>query len=150
MQDESRKALWDLWIGEYWQHRLNGVPIPFDPIELGEMVEWSLFLGAAFGDIVERITASPGFQLENSFIYRELDESKIPEAFPSKTAELLFVLLKNEKVVLYDLDRAEAVVRRIAVLSAPRPRLLEICDQLARLGYPKAAALKQFVESQQQ
>lgn len=146
MQDEPRKALWDMWISEYWQGRLNGVPIPFDPVELGEMVEWSLFLGAAFPSVVERVCAGPAFQLDKSLIYRELDESKIPEAFPSESANMLFVLLKNEKVVLYDLDRVDAVVRRIATLGAPRPRLLAICDELARLGYPEAAVLSLSVQ----
>jgi len=150
MQDEPRKALWDMWIGEYWQRRLDGIPIPLDPMELGEMVEWSLFLGAAFSSVVDRVTASPAFQLDNSFIYRELDESKTPETFPSETAELLFMLLKNEKVVFYDLDRVDVVVKRISPLGAPRPRLLEICDELARLGYAEAAVLRDFVHSQGQ
>ena len=60
------------------------------------------------------------------------------------------MLLKNEKVVLFDLDRVDVIVKRIAALGAPRPRLLEICDQLARLGYTEAAALRDFVQSQAQ
>jgi Domain of unknown function (DUF4020) len=120
--------------------RSSSAPSP-EPVELGEMVEWSLFLGAAFSNVVERVSASPAFELDNSFIYRELDESTIPETFPSEIAELFFMLLKNEKVVFCDLDRVDVVVKRIAGLGAPRPRLLEVCDQLARLGYAEAAAL---------
>jgi SIR2-like domain/Domain of unknown function (DUF4020) len=147
MHDEARKALWDIWIGEYWRNRLRGVPILLDAAELAEMVEWILFLGPAFPDVVDLLRESPAFQLENSFIYRELDESKIPEAYPSKTAELLVVLLKNEDAVLFDLDRVDAVVRRI-VADAPLPELFAICDDLARLGFVGAAALRQFVQNQ--
>lgn len=146
MQDESREALWDRWIDEYWRDRLHGVPALFDAVELGEMVEWSLFLGSAFPNIVARINESPTFRLEQSFIYRELADSKLCEAFPSESAELLLVLLRNETALLYDMDRVDAVVRLITPLDALLGDLLDICNELARLGYAEAGALRQFVQ----
>jgi len=148
MQDDARKALWDNWIGEYWGERLHGIPTVLETSELGEMVEWSVFLGAAFPAAVDRIAQSPAFRLKDSFIYRELDESQIPETYPSGISELLLVLLRNETetAVLYDLDRVDAIVRRIAPLHAPIEKLLSVCDELARLGYPEATGLRKFVQ----
>ncbi|HEV2304200.1 MAG TPA: DUF4020 domain-containing protein [Candidatus Acidoferrales bacterium] len=149
MQNEPRKTLWDVWIGKYWRNRLHGLPIPFDSAELGVMVEWTLFLGPAFPSAVRCIQKSPAFRLEHSFIYRELEESNIPSEHPSKTAELLVVLLRNEVAVLFDLDRVDAIVRRITGLGPSLPDLLAICDHLARLGYADAGNLRQFVTSHQ-
>jgi hypothetical protein len=148
--EDSRARIWDSWIGEYWQRRLEGVPLRFDTLELGETVEWSLFLGAAFPKVVEKIDQSPPFELRHSFIYRELEETRIPNLFPEETAKFLIQLLRNERKYLFDFDKIDALVRRIAALNAPEGTLSAICEELSRLGYQAASSLHDWVRRNRQ
>jgi hypothetical protein len=150
MQDDARKAVWDNWMCQYWEGRVNGVPVTFEVEELGVMVEWTPFLGPAFPGAVQLIRESPKFKLNNSFVYRELDESEIPHKYPADTAKLLIVLLSNETTqsALHDLDSVDKVVRKIVPLGAFEPSLLAVCDHLAHLGYPAAGALREFVKAE--
>lgn len=146
-KEESRHRLWESWIGEYWERRLQGVPIRFTPQELGETVEWSLFLGSAFPKVVEKIELSPSFELRHSFIYRELEETKIPNLFPEDTAKFLVQLLRNERQYLFDFDKIDVLVRRITPLKTSAKTLSAICEQLSRLGYQAANSLHDWVKN---
>jgi len=147
MKEDSSSRLWENWIGEYWERRLQGVPNRFTPDELGEMVEWSLFLGSAFPKIVEKIDQGPSFKLRHSFIYRELEETRIPNLFPEDTAKFLLLLLRNEHQYLFDFDKIDILVRRITPLNASVSTLSSICEELSRLGYPEANSLRNWIRN---
>ena len=51
--DNARLLAWTSWIKPYWAQRNLGAPLPFDPLELGEMVEWAMYLGASFPEVVD-------------------------------------------------------------------------------------------------
>jgi hypothetical protein len=55
--DAARETNWDSWIREFWRRRLTGLPVALEPLELGEMVEWSLYLGSKFPEVTEIIAA---------------------------------------------------------------------------------------------
>ena len=125
-----------------------GLPVPLDALELAEMVEWSLHLGTGFPEVADTISESPDFELGDTFLFRELADSNFPEAFPSAAAKLLKAILANMKVVHFDLDRVEEVVRRITPLDIPLESLNKICDELSRLGYQRAVVLNAWVKTQ--
>ena len=125
------------------------MPIPLDAVELGEMVEWGIHLGPEFPDVVEIICSSPAFELGDSFLFRELADTQLPEKHPSPVSALLLVVLKNTQRAFYDLDRVEGIVRRIAPLHAPMDKLKGICNELAKLGYPVAGALEAWLQNGQ-
>ena len=109
------------------------------------MVEWSLHLGPSFPEVVDAVWESPVFELKHSFLFHELDESQFPQEYPSAAAKLLLKVLRNTPIPDYDLDRVDKVVRRVAPLGAPLDLLEEICNELARLGYPPAAELRAWL-----
>ena len=109
------------------------------------MVEWSLHLGPSFPEVVDAVWESPDFELKHSFLFRELEESQFPQEYPSAAAKLLLKVLLNTPSPDYDLDRVENVVRRVAPLAAPLNLLENICNELARLGYPPAAELRAWL-----
>lgn len=92
-----------------------------------------------------RVWESPVFELKHSFLFHELDESQFPQEYPSAAAKLLLKVLRNTPIPDYDLDRVDNVVRRVAPLGAPLDLLEEICNELARLGYPPAAELRAWL-----
>jgi hypothetical protein len=87
----------------------------------------------------------PDFELKHSFLFHELDESQFPQEYPSAAAKLLLKVLRNTPLPEYDLNRVENVVRRVAALGAPLDRLENICNELARSGYPPAAELQAWL-----
>lgn len=148
LNEVSRATVWRDWIKEYWAARIIGLPVLPKREELGEMVEWVLYLGSAFPEGAEIISSGPRFELRNSFLFRELAATTLPEDYPNPAAILLLAVLKNTDVAEYDLDQVEGVVKRISPLGASPETLSEVCDQLARLGYPVAGNLKGWLRDQ--
>jgi SIR2-like protein/uncharacterized protein DUF4020 len=146
--DTARTAAWDNWVKDYWCQRLLGLPVPLESPELGAMVEWSLFLGEGFPKVAEVISNGPSFELKDSFVLRELADTKYPDEFPTASGILLLAILRNMMGAPFDLEKAEEVVRRIAPRNASRSLLKDICNELGRLGYPLATALEKWTGDQ--
>ncbi len=92
------------------------------------------------------VWGSPKFSLNHSFLFRELADGQLPQQYPAATAKLLLKVLRNTEVVHYDLDKVEDLVRRIAGLHTPLDTLKDICNELAELGYPRAAVLEAWLQ----
>lgn len=146
MKAPASQNAWDLWIDTYWQNRIQGLPVALDAAEVSEMVQWSVHLQSVFPAVVTRICSSPVPKLEHSFIYHQLSKSEIPTQHPSSTAKLVLHLLGTASVPFYDIDPVVDVVKRLAPSDIDRPGLRQICDELARLGYNGAMALRDFVD----
>ncbi|HVB57470.1 MAG TPA: hypothetical protein VNE63_13740 [Candidatus Acidoferrales bacterium] len=126
--------------------RVLGVPLPLDSLELGEMVEWTMQLGPSFPEAVEAVWIGPKFELKNSPLLSELADNELSKRHPTPAAKLLLRVLQNTQVAPYDLDKVEETVRRVAPLQAPSDTLSDICNELARLGYPDAAKLQTWLQ----
>jgi len=146
--DEGRSFAWVSWIKPYWEQRIVGVPTPLNAQELGVMVEWALYLGPAFREVVEVLWGSPKFELKHHFLFRELADSDLPQQYPAAAAMFLLKVLRNIEAPQYDLDKVEDTVRRIASLRAPLDTLRNICNELAKLGYQRAAELQAWLEGE--
>ena len=141
-KEPANQSAWDTWIQVYWQNRIEGLPVALDAAEVGEMVQWSVHLQAAFPEVVTKICNSPAPKLEHSLIYRQLSKSELPSRHPSSAAKLLLHLLRNASVPLYDIDPIVDNVRQIAASDLDRQNIILICDELARLGYGGAQNLR--------
>jgi hypothetical protein len=145
--DDVRLLAWKSWIKAYWEQRNLGLPLPLDAKELGEMVLWTLHLGPNFAEVVDVVSAGPQFELKHSFLFDELADSELPQQHPTASARLLLKVLRHAQVPQYDLDKVEVIVRRIAPLHAPLDTLINVCNELANLGYPPAADLQAWLQS---
>jgi hypothetical protein len=146
MKEPSTQSAWDNWIQLYWQNRIEGLPVPLDAAEAGEMVQWSVHLQSVFPAVVEKICNSPVLKLKHSFIYHELSKSQIPTQHPGSTAKLVLHLLRTASVSFYDIDEVVDVVKQLAASDIDRVGLRQICDELARVGYNGAIALRDFID----
>jgi hypothetical protein len=145
--EAARSSAWATWIKPYWAQRLLGAPLPLAPLELGQMVEWTLYVGTGFPEAVESVWASPKFELKFSSLLHELAKSELPQQHPAAAAKLLLKILQNVTLPQYDLDKVEDTVRRIAPLHAPLNALKGICNELANLGYPRAGGLLAWLQA---
>jgi len=147
MDEGAQEAAWRGWIGEYWQNRITGVPVPLDSGEMGEMVTWCLYLTPVFPEVVEKIRESPFPALTHSYMFWDLSKGDIPQRHPKALAQLLRYLLASAREPFLHSNEVDEIVRRLAGSDASREDLLIICDDLARLGHPGAAQLRNLVQS---
>jgi hypothetical protein len=146
MKEPAKQDAWDNWIQDYWQKRIEGVPVPLEAAEVGEMVNWGPQLGPAFPAAVEKICSSPTPKQDtSSFIYRELCESGHPDSDANSVAKLVLHLLRSDWSPTHDFDQVEVLFIRISDSGAEKQDLLDICDELARLGFSEAARLRTLV-----
>lgn len=145
LEKAKKQEAWLNWIAQYWQGRIEGIPIPLDPVESGEMVEWCLNLEPVFPEVVDKISNSPPPQLEHSFIYYELPETELPKIYPTPVARLLLDLLRRSSAPIYDYDRIDKVFDQLILGNVDRRTLLDICDTLAAQGYDGASRLKNLI-----
>ena len=64
---------------------------------------------------------------------------------PNKVAHFVFYLLKNRVIPIYYFDPAEQLVQSLMRFRETRNDLVEICNQLAELGYPNASGLRKSI-----
>jgi len=110
------------------------------------MVEWTLHLGPSFPEAVDAVWEGPKFDLKHSFLFSELADTELPQQYPTAAAKLLLKVLRHTEVAQFDLNKVEDTVRRITPLHAPLDTLKDICNELARLGYPPAAELQVWLQ----
>lgn len=133
MQQPAKKQLWNSWLRNYWQYRLQGVLAPLDQNEIRKMLDWLPLLGDAFPEAVALAVRSPEIRIEHSHILFELRESELVTRFPVETAELL-IYLSNCTVGYHVADLA-----RIDARLPPIPAQLrsKVDEAFARSGVPK-------------
>lgn len=145
LPENSAQDLWDRWMNEYWLQRISGIPLPLGQDEIEEMIEWAPHLGTAFPMVVQRICASPPPQLKQTYLYTELRDKKIATSHPESVTQLLRHLLPNAHQPFLHCNEVEELVRCLVGSAASRPKLILVCDDLARLGCFNAAELMNLV-----
>lgn len=141
MDEAAKRNLWERWLKTYWETRLKGIPIPLDPDESREMMEWALDLGPVFPEVVDLICASPYPHLGHSMIYYPIARSELLKQRPEAVAKLLAFLSNGEQRRPYDLDELENAVEQLIDLIPSYPALRPLCDDLVRLGVSGIARL---------
>jgi hypothetical protein len=93
---EKAAEIWNLWLKEYLDSRLIGVPLALSDQETKAMVEWCLPLGAVFPEVVQRVLQ---MRLKDVFAYgivEKLLKSQVLESFPRETCRYVNAVLKAE------------------------------------------------------
>ena len=52
MDEARQRDLWNRWLKRYWKNRLQGVPVPLEPDEVGRMLRWLPHLTAVFPEAI--------------------------------------------------------------------------------------------------
>jgi hypothetical protein len=145
LKGDFTRDLWNRWLDKYWSQRITGIPVRLSDEEMEKMVLWAVELGPVFAAAVEKVCLSPAPSLEHTFLYDELVEKEFAASQPIATTDLLLHLLPNAHEPFYHCEKVEQLVRNMAGSSAPRDRLLQVCNHLARLGCPNASQLRELV-----
>jgi hypothetical protein len=146
MKEPDAQVAWDRWIQAYWQNRIEGLPVPLNSREVGEMVEWSILLQSAFSEAVTKICASPNASMTHSSLFYRLPKSEILAVHPASAAKLVLHLLRTAEFEYYDMESIVEITKKLAASDMDRTDLRLICHELARLGYAEARELRTEVD----
>ena len=138
---DAAQKLWKSWIREYWDRRLDGVPVGIKAEELKEMIVWAIHLGPEFESAVKRVCRMSAPVLKHELmIFHELTESDLPKSSPDAVLRLLTHLLKSieSDSFLHCRDVGELSVS-LADNGAREIGLAELANRLAELGCTNAA-----------
>lgn len=137
--DQAKESAWDRWIRRYLEARIRSNPIALDAAESGAMCEWVLVLESHYAEILELLLAGPAPNLKRGMFYYRLQEAALLDRAPALTARFLTALLSQEDgQELWDLDQVHTMVSDLIDLDASEPALRPLCEQLGRIGSPRA------------
>jgi Domain of unknown function (DUF4020)/SIR2-like domain len=136
---QARDSAWDRWLHGYLHRRAQATPIPLDSKEAGAMCEWALILKPHYADIVSVLLAGPSPSVKGDMFYYRLHEEDVLGDAPVLTVRFLTALLSQEDGNgFWEWDDIHAMVAQAIELDPAEPALRPLCEQLGRLGSPKA------------
>lgn len=137
--NQAKESVWNRWIKRYLRRRVQAMPIPFDPEESGAMCEWALVLESHYAEIVELLLTGPAPAVDGDMFYYQLHESAVLDRAPALTARFLAALVsKEDGHNLWVFDQVHTMVRQLIDLDPREPALRPLCEELGRLGSPRA------------
>jgi len=143
--DERKALLWQRWMKNYWEDRLNGRPCPLLVKEAEEMLEWAFVVGAAFPEAVGLVGRGPRIHQKIGIVVHILETHEAPEKYPEATLRLLDWLLEDSDSHWMLSKEIETLLFRLPKKKAFLPLLNSICQHLTSLAYSGASDLKRRI-----
>lgn len=94
LSEEQQKEQWNKWLKDYWQKRLQGIPLPLDDSEIKEMLEWLTQLTAVFPEAVELAIQMRKAKFDHVSIGYSLREGELVDRYPNDVAKILIYILE--------------------------------------------------------
>ena len=134
-EPSTAERIWTRWLHQYWRARLLGTPKPLSAGEANAMACWALSVGKHFPDAVT-LVAEMGSTVtfEHTALLYWIQEKGLAEKYPDATAALVLLYLRNPKDFFPPDEHATRVWEVLKRGGLARPKLLQIRDELARLG----------------
>ena len=89
LDEVKQKEWWDIWLRDYWENRLQGVPSPLDDAEIAQMLEWVMHLPGVFPEAVNVATRMCPIPITKSLALYNISESDLIKHYPNELAQLL-------------------------------------------------------------
>ena len=134
--ETQQEEIWNDWLSQYWQNRINGVPTPLIAEEVDSMIDWIPHLTKVFPEAVIFATQMPIFRIERTGIICDLKDSSCIEAYPDSVAELLVFLMKCEPV--YGLHGIDEVLQKLSEHSLNIEVKSQLVEELTLKGIDTA------------
>lgn len=150
------KQIWTEWLRQFWQDRLNNIPVPLSSIEAVGLLELILVLEPVLQDIVELLYQNPFPTLEfkNIRLFYGFTERKLIDKYPYEIARVLLYTLKNTNAsgIGYESHYAarlfDLLIKSKPYLAGYSQILLEICNEMARLRFYNTLELKNRITAE--
>ena len=124
---------WERWLRQYWENRLQGIPVPLESGEVEAMLDWLPYFDTLFPEAVERAIHMPQTSLErNSTIY-EMSRGDLWQKYPEATAKLLVYVADFESPG-WTWHRGKELIDKLLGLDLPNDLSSRLEELPARLG----------------
>ena len=96
--EAAQQELWQRWLKQYWEHRLQGVPAVLETGEIKNMLNWLPHLTAVFPEAVDlavQMQIPQDISLRNwgMMIYK-INQSDLWQHYPEEVAKLIIYLFE--------------------------------------------------------
>ena len=95
MPETEQRELWEGWLKDYWQNRLDGVPARLTSGEAKLMLDWLTDLTAVFPEAVNLAIQMPSSPLQDSRVLSCIEIDCIWQNHPQAVGKLLIYLWKG-------------------------------------------------------
>ena len=95
LDESNQNEWWNVWLRDYWNNRLQGVPCPLDDAEIATMFEWVIHLQGVFSEAVAMAVQMGPARLKRSLqLHRKVSEMNLINRYPNDLARFLIHLGK--------------------------------------------------------
>jgi len=128
---------WQRWIRQYWQDRLDSIPVQLTAEEATALATWAVYLTESIANGVNLATARPAGFSEHTDVLRDLDENRLHRA-PAEFAKLIAHLMGGTLAPFW---RCHELARIVPALrdGAAVADINDIVEEALRLGCTDAA-----------
>lgn len=132
LTERERLKLWDDWLRNYWQMRIEGFPRGIGPEEGSMMLTWTFPLKSRLTEVEPLILDAPLSPRTGGFL-RDLRDSDMTTTEPNTSLRLTHhVLTYSDR--LYEPDVANDILTTAYSSRADADEVRNVCDELVRLG----------------
>ena len=123
---------WQRWMRQYWQDRLDSIPVQLTAEEVSALATWAVYLSESIADGVNLATARPAALSEHTDLLGDLDENRLHRA-PAEFAKLIAHLMRGTLTPFW---RCHELARIVPALrdGAALPDINDIVEAALRLG----------------
>ncbi|MBE5924709.1 MAG: DUF4020 domain-containing protein [Lachnospiraceae bacterium] len=133
MQIEQRSELWNRWIKEYWELRIDNVPEKLCASEFSQMLDWVLLLENEFDEAAELACKSPIEKLTSVFL-DDFFNCKFVELYPEEITKLLIYILLRMENVWIKKEEVKEFRQKILKRKVPQKLLDEFNETIDRVA----------------
>ena len=96
LDETGQQEWWNIWLKNYWDNRLKGIPSQLDDEEISKMLDWVRHLPGVFPEAVEIATKMKPVTLIRSSTLYDISESGLVERYPNELAKFFVHLGKSD------------------------------------------------------
>jgi SIR2-like domain len=141
-EQSARASIWNSRLRPLADRRLQGIPRPPSPEEIGVMGTWAALGNAVTRPIVDQLVAAGRPALQGNFLINEVLSSEGLHASPTQGVRLLTWLLTGFSEAVWFCDKLAEAATQLHGSGASQRSLRDFCEELARVGCPQAQELR--------
>ena len=131
LNDEGQCDLWEDWLGEYWESRLDNVPYELNEVEVQGMLNWLPYFRSKFPEATEYAIRMPRHETDPDELLGCICDNGMWEEYPEETLKLLSYLAQSESIA-YSMHIVRELVTKLTALDLADDQKSEL-DELAIL-----------------
>jgi hypothetical protein len=128
---------WQRWMRQYWQDRLDSIPVQLTAAEASALAAWVIYLTDSIADGVKLATTHPAGLSEHTGMLGDLDENRLHRA-PTELAKLIAHLMRGTQPPFWRCYQLANIVPELRAGAAPSD-INTIVEEALRLGCRDAA-----------